>query len=543
MRYFKLTLITALIHFATASTSQTWLWGKQSKGGGSHPSGTSCMDINKDVYVAGFFDSTSVSFDSFTLTNSGASGNMNGYITKYDNTGSVIWTRSIGGTCWINSICTDAIGNVIVTGATYPSIMSFGTYTVAGGSFFIAKYDGNGNILWARRSAGPSAANYGYSVASDRYNNIFVTGEFNSTSIVLGTFTVSNPTSVQNMFLAKYDSNGNTLWARGSLPKAGSSGAIGNSLSSDSIGNVYVGGKIKGPGAVFDTITVSSWSHDAFIAKYNGTGSIQWVKAFGGSDEDYCNSITTDPNGNSYLTGVFLSSSIAFPSFSITNLGNRNAFVVKYDSNGTPIWARSIGGNYYEVGHSITNRDNVIYVTGRAVSSSILIGTNNLTVPNTVDAMFIARYDNNGNATCSSVIASGGDHHTGLSIDEFGDVYVNSDFIVSPLIFGSDTLVNSGKRRMFLAKFTCIGASIIELTKSLTNLYPNPNTGKFTIEINNPIIHGELRLTDLLGRVISIQTVREGINHISLTNVPNGIYTYQLISNKKITHNGKIVIN
>src|SRR6188768_2947726 len=82
---------------------------------------------------------------------------------------------------------------------------------------------------------------------------------------------------------------------------AGSGMALG--VSSDGSGNLYVAGMVTPP-TLFDTISLSPLGGpDAYIAKYNNSGSIQWALAFGGSGSDYATDISTDLVGNSFVTG------------------------------------------------------------------------------------------------------------------------------------------------------------------------------------------------------------------------------------------------
>src|SRR5665213_1058349 len=96
---------------------------------------------------------------------------------------------------------------------------------------FIAKYDPNGNVLWAK-SAGGMSYEETWSVATDDSGNVFVAGDFASSSITFGAITFNSP----GMFLVKYNANGTVQWAEGGT------GAIGYSVMSDGSGNSYVTG-------------------------------------------------------------------------------------------------------------------------------------------------------------------------------------------------------------------------------------------------------------------------------------------------------------
>ena len=92
------------------------------------------------------------------------------------------WAKSAGGTGYESStgVCTDASGNVFITGLFFSPTITFGTTTLtnAGGmDIFIVKYDATGNVLWAK-SAGGVYGERGQSVCTDASGNVFITGHY-----------------------------------------------------------------------------------------------------------------------------------------------------------------------------------------------------------------------------------------------------------------------------------------------------------------------------------------------------------------------------
>jgi hypothetical protein len=132
-----------------------------------------------------------------------------------------LWAKSGNGSTWsaqdfTNSVSTDVNGNVFATGQYYGSSITFGSITLIGAGgldAFIIKYDANGNVLWAK-SVGGIADDYGFSVSTDANGNVFVAGLFESPTITFGSIVLTNTSSANDdMFIVKYDSNGNVLWA------------------------------------------------------------------------------------------------------------------------------------------------------------------------------------------------------------------------------------------------------------------------------------------------------------------------------------------
>ena len=145
-------------------------------------------------------------------------------------------------------------------------------------------------------------------------------GEFDSDTIYFGTSTLINYGG-GDVFVAKYDSSGNALWAKGA---GGTSTDYGNGVSIDTAGNVLLVGTFVSPVISFDTIKIRNkgggcCAEDIYIAKYTSTGNLLWAKSAGGTGSDYGRGIVTDIAGNSYITGQFSSPLIAFDNDTLAN--------------------------------------------------------------------------------------------------------------------------------------------------------------------------------------------------------------------------------
>ena len=157
-RKITLTVLSFLFSLQTFSQSPDWLWA-QSAGGTSGDEGRSCAtDASGNVIATGLFSSPTITFGTTVLTNAGGNDM---FIVKYDPSGNVLWAKSAGGTSGAggNSCTTDASGNIIATGYFTSPTITFGTTVLtnanAGSSdIFIVKYDSGGNVLWAKSEGG-----------------------------------------------------------------------------------------------------------------------------------------------------------------------------------------------------------------------------------------------------------------------------------------------------------------------------------------------------------------------------------------------------
>jgi hypothetical protein len=193
-----------------------------------------------------------------------------------------------------------------------------------GYEIFIVKYDKNGNILWVQ-SPGGASNGQAWAVTVDNDSNIIVGGCFTADSISFGSLTLHNQYwPTHDNFVVKFNASGNPIWAR-------SSGSMYDdvlrSLCTDTLGNVYITGVLERNPAIFDSITINNINqNDLFIAKYDANGAIQWVKTAGEYDNELGTSITSDAEGNILFTGYFSSRKLIFDNDTLTNLFYNNGY-------------------------------------------------------------------------------------------------------------------------------------------------------------------------------------------------------------------------
>ncbi|MCB4799977.1 T9SS type A sorting domain-containing protein [Neotamlana laminarinivorans] len=190
------------------------------------------------------------------------------FITKYDNTGQVLWVNTISSTLEnrISEMVFDENENIYVSGRINGASVDFDTNNssstdmlsaVSGGSAFIAKYSGvDGSLIWAKTILGGN-----FSIVRGlaiKNNKLVLAGEFNG-AITIGTSSLN--TSITNPFMAIMDTDGN--WEKaGKIEK----------LTFASISDI----RIDNDGAIhyfgFDAVSVSNNIHNVknmFLGKVN----------------------------------------------------------------------------------------------------------------------------------------------------------------------------------------------------------------------------------------------------------------------------------
>ena len=383
------------------------LWAK-SVGGAYDERGQSVStDASGNVFMTGYFISPTISFGTTTLTNTYASNLYSDFfIVKYDTSGNVLWAKSAEGAYDDSgqSVSTDASGNVFITGIYYSPTITFGTTTLTKANptsnysdIFIVKYDASGNMLWATSAEDGVFNDDGRSVSTDASGNVFIAGYFASPTITFGTTTLTNTNSSWDIFIVKYDSSGNVLWAKSA---GGTAYDIGNSVSTDAIGNVFMTGIYYSPTITFGITTLTNANNvaDIFIVKYDASGNVLWAKSAEGTWYDLSYGVCTDVIGNVFITGAFYSPTITFGTTTLTNVNAANdIFIVKYDASGNVLWAKSAGGTGYDEGYAVsTDASGNVFLTGNFGSPNINFGTTTLTNTDTTGSfrdIFIAKLD------------------------------------------------------------------------------------------------------------------------------------------------------
>jgi hypothetical protein len=265
------------------------------------------------------------------------SGPRDRFIEKYDPTGAELWTRqlALGEDAPSPSVSTDGSGNIIVVGALF-----VGSVTVAS----VSKYDSSGGEAWTRQF-GPDYPDGDYSgrfisanaSSSDAQGAILVAGQTafalpgqeNAIPPSESFFGIQVSALVEDAYVRKYDAGGGELWTR-QFGSERQDAALSVSAGAD--GGVVV----CGSGALPQH--TSSGDVDAFVLAFDGDGNVLWSRQFGTTGADSATAVSVAPNG---ATVVAATSGGTVPEE--PDAGVREASVRAYDTQGTELWARSLG--------------------------------------------------------------------------------------------------------------------------------------------------------------------------------------------------------
>ena len=159
---------------------------------------------------------------------------------------------------------------------------------------------------------------------------------------------------------------------------------------------------------------------------YGNPPNWDWVKTFGGSGGDVVREVVTSPDGVMFVTGSF-SGVISFNGNSWSSIGRRDAFIAKFQSDGSLIWFRQFSAQEGEIldayGIHLDGVENV-YFTG-SYTGNITLGTFNLNGPHDIN-LFLAKADTDGNITMAVAHPTTNPLELGLKVDtdDGGNIYV-----------------------------------------------------------------------------------------------------------------------
>lgn len=453
-------LITVLVFMIpfTGAQSQDCFWAKSGNGTSQDESKAITTDSQGNVYATGKFESSSITFGTITLN---ASSGTNFFIVKYDPSGNVLWAKTANGIAEGYGITTDSSGNVIVSGYYDGISTTFSgvTLTNAGnGDAFLLKYNAAGSLLWARSIGAASGAEYGYAVATDLAGAVYITGRFNSSSLTIGSTPFTNQgLSGPDLFIAKYDSLGNLLWADAT---GGSFEDIANGIACDTLGHVYLTGNYSSPSMLFGSYTLTSpgtGQNNLFITKYDSAGVIIWANAVEGYPWGDVFGYDIQTHGNSiYVQGEFHGDSLTFGDDTITNVsaGSSDVFTAKFDSNGNSLWGKSGGGGNYDYSRSIsTDASGNVYTIGYFSSTTFDLNGDTLLVNPSGTYMYstyIAKYSNSGIFEWARLVGAPSTIGTSIAAGSGVDVYFTGRF-TGTAPFGTTDLISGGSYDVFVA--------------------------------------------------------------------------------------------
>jgi hypothetical protein len=497
MQQVAIALISTKSYNNTPNDNSQFTWAGRMGAANTDYGASVTTDKQGNVYSIGNFEGL------IDLDPGAAAANFNSgtvpafYISKLDADGNYVWGGMIKSnvTVYAYGIKVDTAGNMYITGQFYGSCdfnPGGGVFNLLSGApdIFILKLSTTGAFVWAKALpyvTGNFSSNESNGIAIDDAGNIYTTGGYGATTDFdpnAGTYNLTS-SGYQDIFVSKLDASGNFVWAK-SMGNP-TSGDVGNDITVDAAGNVYVTGHFQGtadfdPSAAVSNLT-SAGSLDVYVVKLNSSGNLVWAKALGGTNADIAWGIQCDAAGNVYTTGNFQGTADFNPgagSITLTSAGVNDIFISKLDASGNYVWSRRMGSTLADFSTEIKlDAAGNIYTTGSfqgTVDFNPDAGLNNLTSAGGAD-IFLSKLDTDGVYIWAKKIGgTGDDMGYGLNISSTGSLYVTGgfsntvDFDPNAATFN---MVSAGGKDAFIMK---LGSCCVPTTATI-----NPNVcGSYT---------------------------------------------------------------
>ena len=435
-----------------------------------------------------------------------------------------------------------------------PIVFSGSSITLQGAGdndVFVSKWDLDGNLIWARRE-GVITSEKALAVTNDNNGNVYICGYFTGSTNFNG-LAVSGYGG-RDIFIAKYDAQGTFQWVQkaGGTGRDEAKSIKTDNNGNVYVCGMFSGSASFGSNSVVSGDTYI----DSYIAKLSGAdGSFQWIKKGAAVLDDVAWSLVLDNAGSIYVTGEF-NSYISFqnPSSGLATTGNTNMYVAKFDGSGNVIWIRGGGGSMADLARGIGTDGNTVFLTGQ-FGGVATFGNITLVAADSSD-VFVAAMDANGaflwglagggpadsyeSLGYESGIAVTGNNNTAYATGGMLN-NGNSSGAIS-LDFAGTSLTGYSRVDMFLVAVGSIGlGSPEESVSKQCALRPNPSCGLFQFNSHLPL--EQIVISDLSGKIVRVIHLKLDKDVLlDLSTEKDGIYFSSIYASSGEVFHQKIIL-
>jgi len=528
-------------------------------GGAGDEEGRSCaVDANGNVFLAGTTPSPAAIAAGGHQTSYGG-GDSDAFLVKFNAEGVRQWATYYGGdTLDTGRACAVAAdGSVYLSGTTFSTngISSNGHQGALGSAgfsdAFLVKFAPDGTRIWSTYYGG-AQGDQGNSCSVDASGNVLLAGTTRSPSAIAegGFQNTYAGGQAGDAFLVKFNAAGTRLWGT-YFGAAGSDEGFKCASASD--GAVFLTGLTRSPsgiattGAHQTTIDGATFG-DAFLVKYDAAGTRLWSTYYGGMNNDYAHGLATSSDGSVYLAGTtFSSGSISANGHQNTfGYGGTDAFLAKFNADGTRSWGTYYGGNQgdYALGCAVDATGNVYLAGGTGSSTAIASNGYQNTFGGTSVPMsdaFLAKFTSGGVRVWGTYYGADlGEYANDCATTPAGHVLiVGTTRSTAAMAEGGHSNTLGGGTDAFLALFTSTDGTAVNevLRQGVLRVSPNPGNGE-ELRIDLSVIdpqHGSraLEVLDATGRLIHTLQIPSGAERFIIPIDPalsSGTYIVRVVA-------------
>lgn len=275
----------------------------------------------------------------------------------------------------------------------------------------------------------------------DSSGNVYMAGNYSTSTITIGTTTLTNAGAGGNFFLAKFNATGTLVWAKSF---GGATYDSMKSMTLDASGNFYLVGSYSSATVNFgNSVTISNTdtvngTNGAFVLKLDSTGTAQWALGFGygGTNGSSGEAVAVDSSGNVYAAGtnnVATTIGSVTLSFNSSDGSEDNLWLLKLSSSGTPTWGKSYWGAKTSVKPRalVTDSSGNVYMAGNFVpDGGSITGATTVNFSTTLSDSstdgndFLAEWNTSGTQQYAYQFGTNGNLLLGLAIDSANNLYL-----------------------------------------------------------------------------------------------------------------------
>jgi len=344
----------------------TVTWAK-TYGGTNSEHAYSIREISGGYIVAGY-------------TYSFGAGSNDCLVIKLNSSGSITWAKTYGGSNHDEalSIYKTLDGGYIVAGHTY----SFGKGDY---DFLVVKFNATGSATWAKTYGG-TKGDFAYSIQQTSDGGYIVVG-----------YTASFGAGSYDPLIIKLTSLGAVTWAK---TYGGTNSDHAYSIREISGGYIVAG----------DTYSFGAGHNDFLVIKLNSSGGITWAKTYGGTNYDGARSIQQTSDGGYIVAGHTDSFGKGYNDF----------LIIKLDSGGSKIWAKTYGGSSHDYTRSIRETSDGGY---------IVAGYTNSFIGEPVDSPNVGQITSFGTTSINSPTVGGNLNFLVVKLNSNGNIGGSCDYL------------------------------------------------------------------------------------------------------------------
>ena len=469
------------------------------------------------------------------------------FLSKQDGSGKVLWLNQFAGIemSWTligNPLNIDTTNQFVYVTGVLTDTMELPRKTIHipadEGSVILLKYDFEGNYIWSLQE---DFTSHQLDVVPDQAGNILLAGTFDHDSISIGTQSLLSE-GPDDGFIAKYDGNGNFLWA---IKAGGESMEWETLISTDASGNIYLSGEFYSENITVNetNITLAEGDGNVLFAKLDPSGTVQWIKSFAATHHpmndgySWPTGMISDQNGFTYIKGNH-GDSTYFDNILLTSPYSMfSKFIAKIDSNGNAVWAKSLNQHtrsfQFDYNQFDLDPEGNVYF-GLQIRDTTDYGDDFQYVPSSPTDLCVSKYSSEGDLDWVKAIhgnESSSNNIGSVAVNKTENVFVGGDFISN--ISVDNVVMTSDIQHGFILKFNQKTVGFDEVYNrnyKEFEIYPNPADGMVTLISDFNSVE-TIDIINFKGQIVRTIKISSANQQIDLSELAKGLYMVKVRSN------------